>query len=284
MPKVTYPGSAGTADAASSSVVESLVRMLRYPVKSARPEVLRTAVAGADGLPGDREWACLDGVDGTVGSAKHPGRWGALLEVGAACDGDGVTVTVGGSAYRAGTPEADSALGARLGRAVRLSREVPAGARLHRLLPDVDGMVPTWMDGAPGSETVTPIASGRFADFGAVHLVTTGALAALSARVGAAVPAIRFRPNLVLDAPADPEPGTELRIGGALLRVQFPTPRCVVPGLAQESHPADRAVLSALARHYRRDLPGLGRGACFGVYAEILEPGPLTVGDPVHRG
>ncbi|GAB7051721.1 hypothetical protein [Catenuloplanes indicus] len=39
---------------------------------------------------------------------------------------------------------------------------------------------------------------------------------------------------------------------------------------AQPGHDADRALLATLARHYRRDLPGLGRGACFGSYAEVL--------------
>jgi uncharacterized protein len=278
-------GRGARADAASSTLVESVLSMMRYPVKSARPEVLDAAVVAADGLPGDRGWACIDGTDGTVGSAKHPGRWGRLLEVGAVLGADGTSVTVtvdGRGPFPAGTPEADRALSELLGRAVRLSPEVPPGARLHRLLPDVDGMVPSWMAGAPGSETVTELAGGRFADFGALHLVTTGALAALSARVGTPVPAARFRPNLVLDAPADPEPGTELRAGGAVLRVLFPTPRCVVPSLAQEGYPADRAVLATLARHYRRDLAGLGRGACFGVYAEVLSPGPVAVGDPVR--
>ncbi len=61
---------------------------------------------------------------------------------------------------------------------------------------------------------------GRFADFGAVHLVTTGALARLAQQAGrASVDASQFRPNLVLDAPQDPEPGQELRIGDVILRV-----------------------------------------------------------------
>lgn len=261
--------------------METVVSVLRYPVKSARPETLHESVAGTNGLPGDREWACVEVADGTVGSAKHPRRWGALLDVGTALTPDGLVVTVRGRDYPADA--ADAALSALIGRPVRLTREVPAGARLHRLLPDVDGMVPSWMAGAPGDETVTEIAGGRFADFGALHLVTTGALRALADRRGAPVPAARFRPNLVLDAPADPEPGTELRIGGARLRVQFPAPRCVVPGLAQEGHDADRALLSTLARHYRRNVPGLGVGVCFGTYAEVLDPGPITVGDRIHH-
>jgi uncharacterized protein YcbX len=162
---------------------------------------------------------------------------------------------------------------------------VPESARLHRLLPDEAGMVPEWMTGAAaGDEMVTAIAGvgGRFVDFGAVHLVTTGALAALAHQVGRPdVPATRFRPNLVLDAPADPPPGTEFAVGDSVLRVVLPTPRCVVPGLGDDAA-VDRALLSALARHYRQELPGLGHAACFGVYAEVVQPGRVKLGQPAR--
>lgn len=92
---------------------------------------------------------------------------------------------------------------------------------------------------------------------------------------------MRFRPNLVIDAPADPAPGTELRLGGAVLRVTLPTPRCVVPGL-DHSASTDRGLLAVLARHYRRELPGIGHAACFGTYAEARRPGTLRVGQPVR--
>jgi hypothetical protein len=67
-----------------------------------------------------------------------------------------------------------------------------------------------------------------------------------------------------------------------VLRIAFPTPRCIIPGLEHGKLPADRPVLSALARHYRMDLPGLGRAACFGVYADVVRPGRLQVGQSLH--
>jgi uncharacterized protein YcbX len=267
--------------------MDSVMSILRYPVKSARGERLSEVEVTADGLAGDREWACLDVADGTVGSLKHPRRWGRLLDVGATATGPAVTVHVNEQALPAGSPQADAALTAHLGRDVRLSRTVPDGARLHRELPDLAGMVPDWMaSAAPGSELVTDIAGarpgGRFVDFGAVHLVSTGALAGLAGRLGRAeVPATRFRPNLVIDAPADPDPGTELRVGDAVLRVLFPTPRCVVPGLDKPEAPTDRALLAELAGNYRINLPGFGRAACFGSYAEVLQPGRIQVGQTV---
>ncbi|WIM95162.1 MOSC domain-containing protein [Actinoplanes oblitus] len=253
----------------------------RYPVKSAGGEALGEARADTGGLAGDRAWACVDDQDGTIGSAKHPRRWGDLLAVRAA--GEPATIEVGGALYEAGSEEADAALAEHLGRPVRLTRTAPATPRIHRMLPAEAGMVPDWLaELRPGQERVEEAGgharTGRFVDFGAVHLITTGALAGLSGRTGHPVPAERFRPNLLIDADADPEPGAELAIGDVVLRVAFRTPRCVVPSLPQDGLPADPVVLRTLARHYRVEVFGTGKGACFGVYADVLRPGRLALG------
>ncbi|MBQ0978380.1 MULTISPECIES: MOSC domain-containing protein [Micromonospora] len=272
--------------------MSSVVMLRRYPLKSAQGEALTAVEVEPTGLRGDRTWACIDRLDGTVGSAKHPRRWGRLCGVAATTHVDGaettVTLDVDGTSLRAGSAAADAALSRHLGRPVRLSRELPPDARLHRTLPDEVGMVPDWMSGTrPGQETITTIAGtervGRFVDFGAVHIVTTGALDLLGQRIGgASVAAARFRPNLVIDAPGDPEPGQELRLGDVVLRVTLPTPRCVIPGLPQADLPADRSVLSALARHYRVPVAGLGHAACFGTYADVVQPGRLRLGQRVR--
>jgi uncharacterized protein YcbX len=266
-------------------VPATVTALLRHPVKSARAERLDTVDVGVAGLDRDRGWGCVDQEDGTVGSLKHPGRWGALLGVGARVDGDDVVVGVAGRRAVAGTPAADALLSEQVGRPVRLTQDVPEAARLHRLLPDDAGMVPPWIEGVAGQELLTDVAGarpgGRFMDFGAVHLVTTGALARLAGELGRdSVDIAPFRPNLVLDAPADPEPGQRLRLGDVLLRVVLRTPRCVVPGLAVDG--VDRPLLGALARHHRAQVADLGTAACFGVYAEVLAPGRLAVGQPVE--
>ena len=261
-------------------------------MKSARGEQVEAVDVDREGLRWDRAWACVDQEDGTLGSAKHPGRWGRLLEVSAHVEepaGAGiVALLLGGRRAIAGTPEADSMLSEHLGRPVRLTRIAPEQPTLHRQVPDDPGLVPEWMVGAvPGQEMLSDVPgarTGRFVDFGPVHLVTTGAIARLARHLGrSAVDAARFRPNLVLDAPVDPEPGMRLRIGGAVLRVVMPTPRCVVPGLAPEGGAGlDRELLGAVARHYRTKVPALGSGACLGVYAEVLSPGRVEVGQPVE--
>lgn len=264
-----------------------IVAVFRYPLKSASGESLSDIAISDSGVDGDRLWACVDETDGTVVSRKHPRRWAGMCAV-SASGAPETAIQIGDREFAAGSPEADTALSAHLDRPVRLTRTVPADARLHRLLPTEPGMVPDWLTAGPDEELVTAIAgarNSRFVDFGAVHLVTTGALAMLAAQTGReSFAPTAFRPNLVLDAPADPEPGTELRIGDVLLRVQLPTPRCVVPALDAGGRPTDRELLTALARHHRAELPGLGRAACFGVYAQVLNPGQISLGQQASVG
>jgi uncharacterized protein YcbX len=122
-----------------------------------------------------------------------------------------------------------------------------------------------------------------FVDFGPVHVVTTTALDALAGRLGRArLGAARFRPNLVLGTAADlAAPGAEFRVGEVVLRTITGTPRCIVPALTRRPG-VDRALLAELAGRHRVELPGLGRAACFGAYAEVLRPGRIHVGDGVE--
>ncbi|WP_106399700.1 MOSC domain-containing protein [Actinocorallia populi] len=261
----------------------------RYPLKSAGAERLREVELGEHGLAGDRTWVCLD-ADGTVGSAKQPRLWAGLLTVGArqeAASGRVVIAVPGGTPAFAGSPEADAAVTAFLGRPVRLSRTAPPGASRRHRWPDEPGMIPEWAAGAePGGEETVALrdgsGDGRFHDFGALHIVTTGTLARLRSEHGAEIDTSRFRPNLVIDLDEDPEPGQRISLGPeAVVEVTVPTPRCVVPSLSHGPVPEDRALMRTLARHHRTEVPGFGRAACFGCYAEVVRPGRIEIDDPV---
>lgn len=81
----------------------------RYPVKSLLGEQVDEVALSARGLLGDRAYALVDVADGTVASAGHPRRWGALLGMSAAFVDEPVA-------------------GAAVGREVRLTSEVPTAA------------------------------------------------------------------------------------------------------------------------------------------------------------
>lgn len=92
----------------------------------------------------------------------------------------------------------------------------------------------------------------------------------------------RFRMLLELDGLDSLEEeqwrNRRVRAGAATLLVGDPTPRCAVPSASPDTGLRDRDVLRELIAT---------RGAvdgepCLGVYAEVLEPGVVRVGDPVE--
>ena len=91
----------------------------------------------------------------------------------------------------------------------------------------------------------------------------------------------RFRMLLELDGPEalgeEEWADRRVRAGEALLLVGRATPRCAVPSASPETGRRDRDVLRELLAA-RGDVDG---EACLGVYAEVLEPGTVRVGDEV---
>lgn len=94
----------------------------------------------------------------------------------------------------------------------------------------------------------------------------------------------RFRPNVLVDAAGDfPEDGWvggTVSVGGAVLRVDRRDRRCAVVSVDPDTGERDREVLRAVAREHDMTL---------GVYASVVVPGRVAVGDavvldrPVHR-
>lgn len=266
----------------------TVAQLLRYPVKSMLGEPVGTTTIGAHGLHGDRAYAVVDTVTGAVASAKRPHLWKGLLTVRAHRRGGTVVLVLpGGREVTAGTPDADAALSALLGRPVRVTTVAPAGARLERAVPEdvlaagPDADVPVTVAGLAGAAP-----AGTFFDYAPVHLVTTATLAVIAAHAARPVPAARYRPGLVLDLPAargfaeNDWPGRLLRAGDAVLRLTVPTPRCAVPTLAHGDLPADPDALRVPARHNRIPVLGTPQPVA-GIYAEVVTPGRVEVGAPV---
>ncbi len=89
----------------------------------------------------------------------------------------------------------------------------------------------------------------------------------------------RLRSNLLIDFaggeafPEDSLPGRSLRLGPTVeLRISERIPRCRMVALHPVTAELDRAILNHMARQY---------GGRAGVYASVLTPGTITVGDPV---
>jgi uncharacterized protein len=118
-------------------------------------------------------------------------------------------------------------------------------------------------------------AQERLADDAPVSLMSDASLRAL------AVPdARRFRMTIAIEGAAAWEEhgwgGREIEAGGAVLRGIGPVPRCVVTTRDPDTGATDAPVLAALAQ-----LRGK-RDVTFGIWCEVLSPGPVRVGDAVR--
>jgi hypothetical protein len=76
----------------------------------------------------------------------------------------------------------------------------------------------------------------------------------------------------------------DLRIGSDLIiAVIARTARCAIPTLEHGDLPRDVAALRVLAGHNRiKPRDDLGPQPCAGVYARVLRPGRIRLGDIVH--
>jgi uncharacterized protein len=279
-------------------MVGTVARLRRYPVKSMLGEDLDAGDVSFSGLDHDRRLAVVSRRTGKIASAKYPRYWRALLTLSASADKtaaddepDGVKITLpDGEIIRSTDADVDAVLSALLSEPVTLTATPPPGASLDRAVPEAvlaDGVtaeVPAEVlqigAGAP---------PGTFVDFAALHLITTATLdriAGLSPR-GVADPE-RYRPNVVIATAAGGFPENDwldryLAVGEDLiLRVIARTPRCAIPTLVHGPLPRDADALRVLARHNRlAPVADAEPEPCAGVYAEVVNPGRVSLGDSV---
>jgi uncharacterized protein YcbX len=276
---------------AAAGALGTVAVLRRYPVKSMLGEDVRACDVTGRGLAGDRVLGLVHRETGKVASAKNPRLWRALLKL-AAVSGPGVKIAFpDGTAMASTDPGIDAILSEFLGHAVTLTETPPPDATLDRADPEQvlrDGIeVPVRVD-AGHLGGASP--GGTFFDFAPLHLLTTSALeriAELSPR--GTVELERYRPNVVIRStvPGFVEndwAGRDLRIGSDLaIRVMARTPRCAIPTLEHGDLPRDVAALRVPAAHNRiSPLDGLGPQPCAGVYAQVLRPGRIRVGDVVR--
>jgi MOSC domain-containing protein len=274
----------------------TVARLRRYPVKSMLGEDLAASDVTFTGLTGDRRLAVLSRRTGKIASAKFPRLWRDLLTLSATVDEGTANGTVRialpeGKTVWSNDADIDAVLSDLLNEPVTLTATAPPEAVLDRAVPEavlrdgVDAQVPAELMELGGGGP-----PGTFVDFAPLHLLTTSTLdriAELSPGGGADLE--RYRPNIVIRTTV---PGfaendwleRNLRVGDELvLRVIVRTPRCAVPTLAHGALPRDPDALRVLARHNRVEpLDSLDPEPCAGVYAQVLRPGRIRTGDPVH--
>jgi uncharacterized protein len=229
------------------TVVGRVAGLWRYPVKSMAAEELNTVEVSWHGLAGDRRWAFI-----RAGQLRSGFPWLTIRERPELAH------------YRPRFAEPD-----RPDASPTLVR-TPSGGELDVADPALAAEL------GPGVRVIKQN-RGVF-DTMPLSLLSTQALNGLGRMVRADLAPVRFRPNLLVDAPGPDFPedawvGRIVRVGGLRMRVDQRDHRCVMVTIDPVTLDRNREVLGAIARK---------RDACFGVYGTTVEPGQVAVGDPVE--
>jgi uncharacterized protein len=116
-------------------------------------------------------------------------------------------------------------------------------------------------------------------DSAPLSLLSVQTADAVGAHVGLSVEPLRFRPNIVVETLSgtpfveDSWVGGTVCLGPVRMHVQRRDRRCMVINIDPETGERDPAVLRGVAQ--------LNEVTC-GVYGSVLEPGTISVGDPVE--
>lgn len=273
-----------------------VVQLWRYPVKSMIGETTPAVQLDELGIVGDRTWAARDLVRGGIRGAK---KIGELMQLAARSAPDGQAVITLPDGTEVSTADADvhERVSEAIGHAVRLEALRPPSDLEHyrRGGPDSDDVM-TELRAIFGREDDEPLPDfsvfppeimefesppGTYYDAFPLLVITTAALRALEdALPDSVVDVRRFRPSIVIDdvGPAGhPEfgwAGRTATIGGARIEFGDPCPRCVmVTRRIDDRTDVDRRILRHIVGELDQNL---------GVYASVVEPGVVNVGDPVR--
>lgn len=239
--------------------IGTIAEIWRYPVQSMRGEQLAAADIVENGVVGDRLYGVVDpDADMVVSSAQGRRKWrdivtlaARFLDVPSSCGATPVEILLpDGSELRNDEGDIDERLAAALGAPVHLAHKSAEEKRSEY------GHAP-------------------------LHVLTTASLRQFAAHhpEGRFVPA-RFRPNIVIDTGDKTgflEQGWIERrfvIGDSVeIAITEHCKRCVMTTLPQGDLPPDPAILHTATAH---------NDTRAGVYASVVRPGAIKVGDPVR--
>lgn len=277
----------------------TIAQLWRYPVKSMAGERLERAVISRRGIPGDRGWALYDETRQGITNAKRLPllrQCHVQYATDPASDAASPPVRItlpDGSSIEAEATDSASRLSAFVGRAVHLRALGPLGGAVPARIPGqseseetlraLNGLVPG--EPMPDLEHFTierlrQLRHDNFFDAYPIHLLSRSTLTTLSRLAPASIwDERRFRPNVLIHAietegfPELDWVGWRLRVGACVLQVVVGCPRCVMTTQPADDLPHDPGVMRTLVRETKH---------VAGVYAQVIEPGEVRVGDAIE--
>jgi hypothetical protein len=263
-----------------------------YPIKSMVGVSVESVELSSLGIVGDRHWAIRDLERGGIRGAK---KIGELMQFTAHRNDNDVIITFpDGTQVSSADEDINFMLSGVLGRNVLLE-SLPADNNLEhfRRGPSDSDDPLTELRGIFGREAEEPLPDftafppevaefesppGTHHDCWPLMVMTTSALQAMQeALPDSNVDIKRFRPSVVVETNSGEGhvefswKGKTASLGTAVLEFLDPCPRCImITRKVNDELPEDRAIL----RHVVRDL-----NQAVGVYARILTPGRVALGD-----
>ncbi len=236
--------------------IGTVAALYRYPVKSMRGERRESASVSWHGLDGDRRYAF---VRADAQDSGFPWLSGRTL-------GSLITYT-------------PAWLPAEAHRPARLAVTTPGGRSLPLESPD---LLAELSAAYGGPVTLLHLSRGAH-DSMPVSLISTTTVATLSARSGADLEALRFRPNILIETAAAGEFPEFAWLGRLLifgnrpdslrLRANRTNLRCVMITLDPRSAVSNPAVLEAVSRDREPEA---------GIYGSTEQPGVVRAGDTIY--
>jgi uncharacterized protein YcbX len=282
-----------------SAVIKDIYR---YPIKSMGGHKIDVANLTELGIPGDRCWTLKDEERGGIkGGKRFPTLMGMSAVLTSEPDANNPSppaqVTLAdGTQLNSNDADINAALSDAVGAPVSLWPLLPKDQLDHyRRLPPEPG---TDSEAAlrevfarTADEPLPDLAAfpaelftyesppGTYFDAFPLLLMSTSSLASMEkSRADSNFDVRRFRPNIVLDTAAEGFPedqwaGKTGRLGGALLKFEMACPRCVMTTHAFEELAKDPGIMRALVQANNGNL---------GIYASVVETGPITLGDTLE--
>ncbi len=276
-----------------------LKTIYRYPVKSMGGHTMASTAVSEKGILGDRCWAVKDEVRGGIkGGKRFPELMGMAAELLADPSATDHSPTAritfaDGSTVETGDADANDRLTEAIGASVSLWPLLPQDQLEHyKRIPPPEGvdMDAVWREVfARTPDEPLPDLSvfpefliayesppGTYFDAFPLLIMSESSLATMQTTSEASQFDVRrFRPNLVIDTDQDGFPedawvGREARLGKARLKLEVTCPRCVMTTHAFDELPKDPKIMRQLVQRNNGNL---------GLYASVLVPGQVSVGD-----
>lgn len=286
-----------------------LEHIYRYPIKSMAGQRQAQCELGITGVPGDRVWALRDLERNNFKTGKrHAALMGCEAQLLAEPDPTQPSPQVqiklpNGTLLDSKDPSVDAQLSEFLSSPVSLMPLRPASDLEHYRRQPASADDPMndlrTVFARTESEPLPDLSSfpkelfeyesppGTYFDAYPILLMSRASLSSLAAsQPNSDFSEDRFRPTLLVDVPDATERtpseqgfpenawvGKTLKIGGAKLSVEMRCPRCIMTTHGFASLAKDPSIMRTLVQQNGGDL---------GVYARVIEPGPIAEGDQIQ--